>query len=266
MTTRDFLGGKYQALLWLSSFFRYFKNWQEVWSAFRNSRPLPPLVLRTGLVLVGGPKDDLAGLFREIFVWRCYTRGFYSPVPGDTVLDVGANIGMFTVFLRWLAPGIRVHAFEPIAHTREQLEANVRANHLADLVTVHPVAVAAENGTMILHHGGTNGHSSVIASRFSSLEQETVACIDLATALQLAGAGTIQLLKIDTEGSEVEILEGIGPAVLGQVERVVVEYHGFARPGSREVVTRALHASGFNHVEELPDLPDGELGLIRARR
>jgi FkbM family methyltransferase len=265
MTMRDFLGGKYQALAWFSSFIRHLENWQDVWSAFRNGRPLPPLVLRTGLVLAGGPKDDLAGLFREIFVWRCYTRDFYSPRPGDTVLDVGANIGVFTVFLRWLAPGVRVHAFEPIAHTREQLEANVRANDLADLVTVHPVAVAAGSGTITLHLGGTNGHSSVIAGQFSR-QAETVACIDLATALQLAGAGPIQLLKIDTEGSEVEILEGIGPAVLGQVERVVVEYHGLARPGSREVVTRALHASGFNHVEELPDLPDGELGLIRARR
>jgi len=173
---------------------------------------------------------------------------------------------VFTVFLRWLRRGVRVHAFEPIAQTRERLEMNVRANHLADSVTVHPVAVAARAGTLTLSHGATAGHSSATPKEFSRTEQETVPCINLATALQLAGVGPIHLLKIDTEGSEVEIFEGIGPTVLDQVQRVVVEYHGLLRPGSREVVARALENAGFSRIEDMPDLPDGQLGLIRASR
>jgi FkbM family methyltransferase len=266
MSTRDFLIGKWWALARLSSFIRYLQNWWEVWSAFRNEKPLPRFVLRNGLVLTCGPMDDLASLFREIFVCRCYTRGFYAPKPGDTVLDIGANVGVFTIFLRWLCPGVRVHAFEPVAETRERLEMNLRANHLTDSVTVHPVAVAAQGGTLTLFHGSKAGHSSVTLSQFSRTQQETVPCINLATALQLAGVGPIHLLKIDTEGSEVEIFEGIGPTVLDQIQRVVVEYHGLLRPGSRDLVARALDNAGFSRIEDVPDLPDGQLGLIRASR
>ena len=254
------------ALARLVSFIRYLSNWSDVWAAFRKDQPLPAFRFRSGLILKGGPRDDLAGLFREVFAFRCYTRAFYSPKPGDIVLDIGANIGVFVVFLRWLCPGVRVHAFEPIADTRESLIANVASNGLANSVFVHPVAVGGRIGELTLHHGDTRAHSSVVANVTIGNVQERVTCIDLATALHRAGEGPIHLLKIDTEGSEVEILGKIDPSVLDRVERVVVEYHGLLRAGSRETTMKTLRRAGFTRIEDLPDLPHGELGLIRASR
>ena len=265
MPPRDYLIAKYRALTWLSSFIRNLENWREVWSAFRNGQPLPPFVLRGGMVLTCGPQDDLAVLLQEIFFYRCYTKGFYVPKPGDTVLDIGANIGVFAVFLHWLCPGVRVHSFEPMARTREQFEMNIKANRLADSVTLHPLAVGAEVGTLTLHHGQLTTETSVIPWS-TGAQPETVPCINLATALQLAGPGPIHMLKIDTEGSEVEILGGIGRTVLDSVQRVAVEYHDISRPGCREFVTRALRDSGYSHIEDMPYFPDGKLGLIRASR
>jgi FkbM family methyltransferase len=236
-----------------------------VWAAYRASRPLPPFRVRGGPTITGGPDADLVGIVHEIFVARCYTRGFYRPQPGDVVLDLGANIGMFALFVNWLCPGVRVHSFEPMPPTRERLEANVRANNLGDRVTVHPVAVSDRIGTLTLHLGGTAGHSSVVASAFAGGREVAVPCIDLAAAFDRAGP-RVALLKIDTEGAEVDILAGVRPGALDRVERVVVEYHGLFRPGSREAVAGSLQAAGFTRIEDRPDLPDGQLGLIRGSR
>ena len=116
MGLRSFVTGKMRAATRLLEFMRYVRNWSEVWCAFRARRPLPPLILRGGLRLEGGPEDDWYGIFHEVFVRRCYTHGFYTPACEHTVVDVGANIGVFALFLSWSAP-----AFAFIALNRSPL-------------------------------------------------------------------------------------------------------------------------------------------------
>src|SRR5438270_8770844 len=102
------VAGKYYAARALAQFVRRFANWREVWAAYRTGRPLPPLRLRDGLTLYHGGHDDPIYLFREQFIERVYTRGgFYRPAPGDTVIDLGANIGSFALSLQWQARGVR---------------------------------------------------------------------------------------------------------------------------------------------------------------
>src|SRR5439155_14648081 len=94
------------------------RNWREAWTAFRTHTPGVTLQLRDGSVIRGDCRDDVAGIFSEIFVDRCYTPAwFYHPEPGQTVLDVGANIGLFSLYLSSVSPGIRVFAFEPHPET-----------------------------------------------------------------------------------------------------------------------------------------------------
>lgn len=67
--------------------------------------------------------------------------------PDDVFLDVGANIGTFTIFAaKHLAPQGHVFACEPHLPTAVQLMQNVAANNLADRVSVIAVAVAGEDG------------------------------------------------------------------------------------------------------------------------
>src|SRR5947209_1159886 len=108
MTPSQWITAKWKAAGALALFIRSFRNWGEVWEAYRNRRPLPRMVLRDGLTVHHGEGDDPVYLFREIFVDRCYTSGgFYSPSPADTVLDLGANIGFFALYLQHAARGVR---------------------------------------------------------------------------------------------------------------------------------------------------------------
>ena len=143
---------------------------------------------------------------------------------------------------------------------------NLRQNNLDGAVNIHPIAVSDCAGTLALYGGNTTGHSSVVASELTGHETEIVPSLDLFAALQRCGNQPIDLLKIDVEGSEVDILKPAALPALERVSRVVVEYHGRIRPGSRQIIFDALRKAGFRHIEDRPDLPDGQLGLLRAAR
>lgn len=262
----DVIRGKWAAARSLTQFIWWFRNWRPVWSAYRKSMALPPLEVRGGPTLHHTAGDDPILLFREIFVDQCYTRGgFYHPKPTDIVVDIGANIGMATLYLDWLAPGIRIHCFEPARETRSRLIQNIAARGLTNSVTVYPVAVSGHSGVLKLLGGGNSGHRSVVASAFASeMVAEDVECLTLEAALTRCGVDRVDLLKIDVEGSETDILEAASPTILGRADRVAVEFHNHIRPNSLDVVLNAVKAAGFTRVDVEYATPT--LGLVRAQK
>jgi FkbM family methyltransferase len=260
--------GKIRAARTLSQFARAFRNWRAVWAAYRVNAPLPTFRLRDGLTIEHEPGDKPIVLFREIFLDQCYTRGgFYRPRAHDVVLDIGANIGMFALWLQSQARGIAVHSFEPASATRERLKRNLAANQVDNFVHVHSVAVTNVCSMVSLKRAESSGETSLFSHATTLHDaEELVPTITLAEAVALTGASSIDFLKIDVEGSEIEIVEGAGAETWSKIERVAIEYHDLFRPGCRERVTLALERQGFRSIETIPvhGLPD--LGLIRARR
>jgi len=84
---------------------------------------------RTGLVFEHLCTDDAQFLFEEIFVRQQYLGAGLITLPaGATVIDAGANIGLFSLFCCHWAPGARVHAIEPIPPLIAVLHNNVCAS------------------------------------------------------------------------------------------------------------------------------------------
>jgi FkbM family methyltransferase len=262
------LAAKWRSVRFRATMFRWFHNWRAILDACRAGETLPPLVLRNGLTIHHGPGDSPLFIFNEIFRERCYTGGgFYRPRPSDTVLDLGANIGLFLVYLQWRARGIRVHCFEPAAETRHRLEHNIRANELETCVSVYPFAVSDSEGVVSLQQAPKTGVRSMFGTRQPDAPPaELVRCIGLGRALELCGARRVDLLKIDVEGAEIEIIEGAGAEVWERIDRVALEFHDHYRPGCRERVTAALATHGFDHiaVDTKPGSP--HVGVIWASR
>ncbi|HYT74826.1 MAG TPA: FkbM family methyltransferase [Vicinamibacterales bacterium] len=212
-------------------------NWREAWAGYMHAAAMPPLRFRNGLVLHHGPGDSAGFLFFEVFANGCYRHGLPRTLAGD-VIDVGANIGAFTLDAATRYAPSTVHAYEPDPRTFAVLRHNVEANGLSSRVRVWNEAVAGAPGTLTLWRGEGSIAASTHAAAHHASECCEVPAVTLQTVVERA-ATRIALLKMDAEGAEADILEGAGTA-LGAVDRIVAEYHDWLVPDVLPRVERVL--------------------------
>jgi FkbM family methyltransferase len=236
------------------------ENGMEVWRDFRAGRQPARLVLRGGPTIHLREQDEGFALFWEIYVDNCYLRpGFYRPAPGDTILDLGANIGVFSIQCQHAATGVRIHAVEPNPATFGQLRLNVSANRLDAAISTYNLAVSDAEGTLYLEEAGFAGHQALNAAG----RGVPVPCVTLDQLFATAGIDRVDLLKIDTEGAEVAIVAGASRGLWYRVRRVVIEYHENVNPGCGRDLLRQLTDLGYT-CESIPIPRYPNLGIIYA--
>ncbi len=173
--------------------------------------------------------------------------------PGDVVLEVGANIGIFTVLLaRWLAPHGHVYAFEPTPTAKAALEDHLRLNRVEEMATVISSALSDSPGMAKFYADGTSGQNTLSAthSRVPSA-QCIVVSVDTLDAYCLANNLKPQLIKIDVEGFEYHVLRGSMQTVASAAPRIVVEFHPmlWAETGvTRELMEDVLSAMQYECI------------------
>ena len=162
---------------------------------------------------------------------------------GDLFVDVGANIGSYTV-LAAAGSGAACIAFEPGSAAFAWLERNVRLNGIADRTELHRQAVGARSGSVALTtDGDTVNH--IVTDPTDGARTETVLMTTLDEAL---ARRTPLMLKIDVEGFETEVLNGAVQTLNAPTLRgVLLELNGSGqRYGDDDGdIRRQLIASGF---------------------
>lgn len=229
---------------------------RELLRAFRNPLPLVldrlgvkrhPYVLETreGLKLHIRPGvGDRYGAF-EVFGKRAYTSLGEELRPGAVIVDVGANIGCYSLLAaNAVGRAGRVIALEPSSATYRQLENNVALNKLTN-ISCRRMAMASQVGTAQLH----SGNDSLFASLYVEVDghrqenaTETVKTISLVALMAEEGLRSIDLLKLDCEGAEHEIIAGMDREIAARIAQISLELHPL--PGNR----------GTNTVQHLIDL------------
>lgn len=240
---------------------RHLLNWREVWTAYAAEVTMPPLRFRDGLVLHHGPRDSAGFQFLEIFANGCYRPSLPATLTG-AILDIGANIGAFTLDATRRYPGVTLHAYEPDGETFEWLRRNVEANGLSSRVRLWNEAVSAEGGTAHLWRGDGSTLASTKLPADARVEDapRAVPAVTLATAVRRV-SGRVELLKMDCEGTEADLFEAAGSALDG-IDHIVGEYHSALVPDVIPRIRRALEPSfdvTFNDGQRCGP-------MIRARR
>lgn len=143
---------------------------------------------------------------------------------GDVVLDVGANIGWYSLLLARHRPGIQVHGFEPDPETFALLEGNVRANGL-DGVRAWPCALSDSPGVKTLYRYAdkNTGRNSLLPINSGGSLEIASRRLDEFVEREGVDMARVRFAKIDVEGYEAVVLRGMG-GLLARLPLVLAEY------------------------------------------
>ena len=192
--------------------------------------PLPSLGLvmcRNPLGYVAVPADDLAtiGLLADGVLPRQGTLKFIEKHlrPGGTFVDVGANVGLFSLLAaRVTGPGGRVIAIEPAPVAAAALRATVSANGLEALVHVAEVAAGAERGLGTLSVMPNCRLSTLLPAVLPTGAQASTVVANVVPLDELLAETVPDVVKISVGGWELKVLEGMQGLLAAHSEIVLV--------------------------------------------
>jgi FkbM family methyltransferase len=161
---------------------------------------------------------------------------FFHPVPGDVVVDVGANIGGYA--LRAARVAGRVIAIEPEPSNFRQLIENLRLNHLQNLTPLE-VAVSDHAGSTDLYLASDSGRHSLEASGWGEPTGKIapVQILTLDDVTEDERIARIDWLKVDVERHELAVLRG-APHSLDITEHLILEFELFRLGEIRDTLNR----------------------------
>jgi len=232
-------------------------------------------------------------LHDEIFVEEVYLRGGIVLREDAVVFDIGANIGMFSLFVGARCPSAQVYAFEPVAEVFARLLRNVEERGLAvrpfnyglsdrdqDVTFYHYPSISImscrqdyinwENEVDLIklyvanaRRNGPPGREEHLAEveGLANRDFEFVECPcrlrKLSDVIDEVGVDVIDLLKIDVQRAEYDVLKGIADRHWPLIQQISMEVHdeaGSPTEGRVAQVTERLTAEGFHVKVEIEEV------------
>lgn len=195
----------------------------------------------SGACAVIGPmrmQIDAADELERLIYYRAFEREELAAVAvrlrrGDVFLDLGANVGLFTLLARHaVGDAGKVIAVEPNPAVRTRLECNLALNGNLG-VTVLPIAASDQAGELDLHvpADGTNHGIASLRPQGTAGGEETIVRVrverlDDVLPAQLArpdGVRRVNFIKIDIEGAELGALRGMAETIRRDRPRMLIE-------------------------------------------
>ena len=264
----------------------------------KKHKRLTPRELPNGMPVIYQNQNETEFVYREIFEEQSYLKHGITLDDDSCVFDVGANIGLFTLFVGQQCERAEVYAFEPIPPLFETLRLNAslynfnvkpfgcglssqrgRADFMyyphASIMSGRFANVAEERETVrsyLLNQDTDNGAKSLTPEELEAvlnerLTSESFNCElrTISDVIREYDVRQIDLLKIDVEKAELEVIEGIDPGDWQKIRQVVVEVHDL--DGRLGRITSLLKEHGFSvTIEQDPLLKHTELYNVYAVR
>jgi FkbH-like protein/FkbM family methyltransferase len=259
--------------------------------------------LPNGLEIADLNRYETDDVYQEIFEDQCYLRHGIRLEDGDTVVDIGANIGLFSLFVLSRCRSPAIYAYEPSPAVFEKLQANCQV-HGHDRIEAYNLGVADrkktaeftfyENSSVfsgffadddvdkqamqavvrnVLHQEldankeSLEGYIAELTT--AKLKRHTClsSLVSVSDIIQAHALKRIHLLKIDAEKSELEILKGIQEEHWPLIDQIVIEIHDPTGQTVRQI-RQDLEAHGYRCAVEEEQLlkTSGLFNLYATRR
>ena len=244
---------------------RTMRNWPDVLLEDQLKRTgSVEYVLRNGVRYQVRPRTTDRDIILEIWNESCYTPAGFEISTADVVVDIGAHIGVFSVFASRLASKGRVYSVEPVPENFEMLKRNLIANGMDRVVALN-LAVSDKRGvTDLFICGGNTGGNSLLSTFGGNAvtSRISVNTVSLSDMMSENAISEIDFLKMDCEGGEYAIMYSCPDRVVSSIKKISMEYHNIDSDKRNGKAMKAfLESKGFR-----VDMRTGDWQLLYAIR
>ena len=185
-------------------------------------------------------------VFKEVFIDEAYDLSFLHLNP-RIIVDAGANVGFSTIFLAHAYPLARIFAVEPEESNFQMLLKNTK--FYPNVVPIHAALWPTEKKLQIANPSTEKWAFQVTES--TKKPAETVDALTMDKLFLITKTKNIDLLKLDIEGSEVDLFSENCDNWLGRTNAIIIELHDRFRKGCSRVFYKATDSYNFQKVEHL---------------
>lgn len=213
----------FEKLSILKKSIQVFKNWIIFPLLYYNLIQKNFIIFKTRTnktIKIRNHTTDLMAL-TNVWLIEEYNIPNFKIKSNDIIIDVGAHIGLFTLYASQFCSKGSIYSFEPDKENYELLLENVKLNNLQDVRSFN-LAVSNSNESVKLYlNDDESGHSI-----FSQSSQSTmVNSISLKKVFDDNHLKHCDFLKLDCEGAEYEIIKTIPLDYLKKINKIIIEYH-----------------------------------------
>jgi FkbM family methyltransferase len=244
-------------------FIRRFRNFPQLITSWRGQYPCLGATQWDGRRLYHPPGcRGLADGLIELWFEDVYRVKELTLPTGAVVVDIGANIGLFSIQVALQTPNCRVVAIEPVPECFECIKASVRSFSLTN-VEAHQLGLGRAKGLARVRRAGRSldNRLTCLAEGTNGEAPITVLSMDeLFARLQLED---VELLKMDIEGGEYDVFSTVRSSTLLQIRTIVAEFHDNICAGTLQLLRNRLSET---HDLEIIFQKEAGNGLLIGRR
>ena len=163
--------------------------------------------------------------------------------PNNIIVDIGANIGIFTVYAATLNADSKIISYEPEDENFLILGKNIHLSGIEDRVEIRKIAISDSIGDIYL-----DGNSGLTKTSKESGSQK-VSCITLDELFKIHNLTEVDILKVDIEGGEYDMFKNVSDNVLKVIKYIAMEVH-WPTQETISILFKALEK--FHYVNFVP--------------
>ena len=212
-----------QKLVVLNKSRKIFKNWNICAKLYLNQVRDKFAILETRTnkkIKIRTSTTDFMAL-ANVWLLEDYKIKKFEIHSNDVIIDIGAHIGIFTIYASQFCNNGKIYSFEPIRENYDLLLNNIKLNH-SEQVKPFNLAVSNTNDDVTIYINDDKAAHSIFPSSESSIN---VKSITLQNIFEENNINHCNFLKLDCEGAEYEILRNLPAKYFKEIDKIVMECH-----------------------------------------
>ena len=213
----------FQKLVVLNKSRKIFKNWNICAKLYLNQVKDTFTILETKTnkkIKIRSNTTDFMAL-ANVWLLEDYKIKKFEINSNDVIIDIGAHIGIFTIYASQFCNNGKIYSFEPVKENYDLLLNNIKLNH-SEQVKPFNLAVSNTNDVVTIYINDDKAAHSIFPSSESSIK---VKSITLQNIFEENNINHCNFLKLDCEGAEYEILCNLPAKYFKEIDKIVMECH-----------------------------------------